>query len=160
MTSPSFCHRLALGSSAVTRSGGIVYVACDLEERVAYVGQTVGRYGVLAHWFQHFSDPESEFRRRLNDWDEDAFTRLCHLVVAYWFLRDTREFAGLESSYREGVEYLVQVGLNTLGVTKKPALRLISSVQSNPTVHFPIVTDAAEQILSCISRDYPAIFDT
>lgn len=98
------------------------------------------------------------FRRRLAEWDENALERIRDLVVVYGSLGDGGEFAGLESSHREGVEYLVQVGIYEFGASLKPSIRIISEVRTNPTVHLPAVMSPADRVLSCIREGYPEIF--
>lgn len=151
-------HRLVFGSSNVCKPGGFLYIACDLSEGIVYVGQTASQTGVLGRWLEHFRASNAGFRRRLAEWDEDALDRLSGLVVVYWLLGQGREFAGLESSYREGVEYLVQVGMHRLCAELKAPLRVLSTVRTNTTVQQAVVIEAATRVLDCVRTEYPTIF--
>jgi hypothetical protein len=124
-----------------------VYIGFSRQEAVAYVGQTIDRRGIMGRWTDHLSRSfeVSSFRRRLKDYDEYAFDRMTDLRVVGYDLGDNALFRTAESSWREGVEYLVQVGLRSASIS--PLLRIISTVRSNSTVTQDLTQRTASKVL-------------
>lgn len=142
--------RIALGSTEAARRRPFIYIGLSRAEHVAYVGQTLDKRGVLGRWVDHVSAHEdiSSFRRRLAERDELAFARLVDLEVLAWDLGDDAAFATLETSHREGVEYLLQARLWSFCGDLQPWLTVISRVRPNPTASMPVVREAAERIIT------------
>lgn len=148
--------RLSIGSTHAARCRPFVYIGFSRAEHVAYVGQTIDRRGALGRWVDHVSSREdvSSFRRRLAARDDLAFDRLTDLEVLAWDLGAEAAFATIETSYREGVEYLVQERLWSFCGDLQPWLTVISRVRPNATTAAAIVQAAAARISAEFRAEY------
>ncbi|MCA1220003.1 hypothetical protein [Streptomyces sp. 8L] len=125
----------------------------------AYVGMTVGRNGIFGRWGDHLGRAleKSSFQRRLHEFDDSAWDRMDDLVIFWADMGQADEFLTLETSHREGVEYLVQRELRFLLGRGKPPLRMISKVRSNRTVQLPLVRAAADQVIAHFRTHFDAL---
>ncbi|MFC9649597.1 hypothetical protein [Streptomyces sp. NPDC056937] len=116
---------------------------------IAYIGMTVGRNGIFGRWGDHLGRAieKSSFQRRLHEFDHSAWSRMEDLVIFWADIGDSDEFLTLETSHREGVEYIIQRQLRVILARSKPPLTVISKVRSNRTVQFPLVQAAANQVI-------------
>ncbi|MEU3571045.1 hypothetical protein AB0E96_21880 [Kitasatospora sp. NPDC036755] len=123
---------------------------------IAYIGMTVGGNGIFGRWGDHLGRAleKSSFRRRLHEFDDSAWGRLDDLVILWAEIGTASEFLTVETSHREGVEYLVQRQLRTLLAREKPSLTVISKVRSNRTVQLPMVQAAANEILGHFKKHF------
>ena len=149
--------RIIFDSGESATSGAWIYVALDFSYRIAYVGQTNSRNGVAGRWLQHLTTPDSGFQRRCSEYDENA-QRNVRPIVVFWSLASDKRFQSEESTMREAVEYLVQIGLRVLMAKLSPPFTIISWVRSNATVHFPVVIEEAERILQDFELFYPKMY--
>lgn len=136
------------GSTRIaSRRRPYIYVAFSQTEHIVYVGQTIGKEGVIGRWVQHLSSRgNSSFQRRLADHDETAFSRLRDLTVFYWDLGDAARFQTVETTDREAVEYLTSVKLRRLGGLVQPYFRVISTVRPNRAIEDALIQDTAARI--------------
>jgi len=139
---------LALGDARfVGTRKGIVYVGCSRTARIVYVGQTAGGDGVLGRWSHHLSASRSSFWRRVEERGECDPEAIDDLVVFAAELGPEPHWNGVESSHREAVEYLVQVGLHSLSGDLDPFLRVISHVRANTTCALSFVRTRAHEVI-------------
>jgi hypothetical protein len=138
---------LLLGDAAFVGSRrGIVYVGCSKEARIAYVGQTAGSGGVLGRWSHHLSSVASSFWRRVEERGECDPQAVSDLAIFAAELGPETYWNGIESSYREAVEYLVQARLWAVCGDLVPYLRIISEVRANDTCELDFVRERAAAI--------------
>ena len=111
---------------------------------------TLDRRGILGRWSDHLSRDanESSFRRRLEQRDEDVWARLSDLKILWSALESKPEFLSVETSYREGVEYLVQRRLRSEVFGANLPYRIVSQVRSNRTVSLALVQTSADHVLA------------
>ncbi|AKH83902.1 hypothetical protein AA958_18765 [Streptomyces sp. CNQ-509] len=119
---------------------------------------TVGRNGIFGRWGDHLGRAleKSSFQRRLNEFDDSAWQRMDDLVIFWADMGGADEFLTLETSHREGVEYLVQRQLRVLLARGNPPLNVISKVRSNRTVQLPLVQTAANQVVGHFQAHFDA----
>jgi hypothetical protein len=143
-----------IGGSGLCQTAAYIYCGYSLNVGVGYVGMTLDRRGVLGRWAAHLSGEadRSSFRRRLDEWDEDAWSRLDDLAIFWADLGPFEAFLTLETSHRESVEYLVQRDLRTLLVRKRIPIQIVSVVRSNSTADLPVVKEAAGRVLASFER--------
>lgn len=147
-----------VGSVSVSRCRPYVYIGFSRKEHVAYVGQTVDKRGFMGRWSDHLSRREdSSFFCRLSDRDEEAFDRITDLRIVAWDLGGRKSYATLESSHREGVEYLVQKELWTICGDLYPWLRPISNVRPTPAVAHDFVREKANEIVAGFKTHYEGL---
>ncbi|MEU0490780.1 hypothetical protein ABZ249_16250 [Nocardiopsis sp. NPDC006139] len=110
---------------------------------------TMGRNGIFGRWGDHLGRAleKSSFRKRLHDFDDSAWDRMDDLVIFWSDMGEFDEFLTLETSHREGVEYLVQRKLRVILSRGNPPLTVISKVRSNRTVQLPLVQAASAEII-------------
>ena len=125
-----------VGSTLIAVQKASIYFIYSKKHHFIYVGQTFGKGGVLGRLTHHLCAGEhSSFIRRLNKGLEGIFPEIDDLCVVYYALGDDDRFNNLESSYREGVEYLVQKELRKRLIGYRPWLKIISWVRYNPTAN-------------------------
>lgn len=127
---------------------GIVYVGCSKQARIGYIGQTAGGTGVLGRWSHHLSAIGSSFWRRVEERGQCAPETITDLAVFAVELGGEPHWNGLESSHREAVEYLVQIGLRRVCGDLDPYLRIISEVRANENCALGFVRDRADAVVS------------
>lgn len=138
-----------VGSPQLCRARAYIYCGYSKKVGVAYIGMTVGRNGIFGRWGDHLGRAleKSSFRRRLHDFDDSAWSRMDDLIIFWADMGQADEFLTLETSHREGVEYLVQRQLRTVLARGKPPLTVISKVRSNRTVQLPLVQSSANEVV-------------
>ncbi|NJQ04096.1 hypothetical protein [Streptomyces lonarensis] len=111
---------------------------------------TMGRNGIFGRWGDHLGRAleRSSFRRRLYEFDEDAWDRMDDLAIFWAEMGEQQEFVTVETLHREAVEYLVQRELREIVALGDPPLRVISKVRSNRAVQLPMVRQGAGRIVA------------
>lgn len=148
-----------VGSPSLCRARAYIYCGYSKKVGAAYVGMTVGRNGIFGRWGDHLGRAleKSSFQRRLHEFDDSAWDRMDDLVIFWADMGEADEFLTVETSHREGVEYLVQRELRLLLGRGKPFLRVISKVRSNRTVQLPLVQTAADQVVGRFQTHFDAL---
>lgn len=131
-----------------------VYIWFSKKYRVIYVGQTnsirgtlgrarnhIGKFGTLRYRF------EDEIGERLEAADD--------LVLASYALPQEPEYIGLETSYREAIEYLVQSDLLMARGTFIPSFKLISKVRYTDRASDAFIKRYAFEIVADFTARYP-----
>jgi hypothetical protein len=101
--------------------------------RFAYVGQTNGRLGTFGRAFEHLQVKGTLRINCINKLGEDI-EEAGDLTLCSFSLPQETLFLNIESSFREAVEYLVQIGLYEKRERLVPVFRLISNVRTNERV--------------------------
>ena len=130
-----------------------VYLWLSKRYRVLYVGQTYGGQGALGRAAQHVS-PDGTFRMRF---EEEVGLPLEHandLMLLSFDLPSERIYLTSASTYRESVEYLVQVGLWDARASCSPPFTIISNTRTSPRASETAVQRVAEQIVATFVRSY------
>lgn len=83
--------------------------------------------------------------------------RATDLILLSYPLPQTAEFTGAESSYREAVEYLVQIGLRDIRGKVRPPLILISNIRTTPLSSSKNLAELASAIVSSFQETYISI---
>lgn len=132
--------------------GAYIYIWISKEYRIAYVGQTHAKAGVVARAFQHVK-PGGTLRSKVEklgiDWDE-----VNDWYVLSFPLPSEPEFLSLESSFRLAVEYLVQVKLYQVQNQMNPRLRILSNVTCTPQTNLNYIIGLADKIVSDFLESY------
>lgn len=132
--------------------GAYIYIWVSKKIKIAYVGQTHAKGGVVARANQHVK-PGGTLRMKLEqigyEWQE-----IDDLFVLTFPLPNENEFLSLESSYRLAVEYLVQVGLHQIQGRINPRLRIISTVTCTPQTKLQYIVNLAEEIIEQFVETY------
>lgn len=127
---------------------GIVYVGCSKKTHIAYVGQTSGSGGLITRWAQHLGVTTSSFWRRVEERGDCSADNISDLMIFAVELGEESLWNGVESSYREAVEYLVQVAIRQFCGDLVPYLRVISHVRANETCSLGFVRERAEGVVA------------
>lgn len=130
-----------------------VYVWLSKEHRIAYVGQTNNAAGTLGRAVQHVL-PGGTFRFRFEEEVGLGIERAEDLILLSYPLPLGAEFTGAESSYREGIEYVVQRGLRDARMNLKPRFRLISKVTYTERAALREVQTYATKIIDRFTQTY------
>lgn len=142
-----------VGSIDACRCRPYVYVGFSCTEHIVYVGQTLDKRGFMGRWTDHLSRRErSSFFCRLAEYDENAFDRITDLRILAWDLGDHPSFHTLETSHREGVEFLVQRDLRHKRL--EPWLKPIATVRYSPAINRDFVKEKAREISAELQAYY------
>ncbi len=130
-----------------------IYIWFSKKWEFAYVGQTNNQYGSLGRAWQHIQTGGTlrlRFEENLGVRLEEAND----LTLVSFQLPSKKEFTGIESSYREAVEYLVQIKLIEKRATLQPIFRLLSRVRANNRVSNSSIEKIANTIVSDFVVNY------
>lgn len=105
-----------------------IYIWISKKWRIAYVGQTAGGCGTLGRAAQHVSG-RGTLRVRFEEETGVQLERAQDLELYSFRLPKNREFCSIESSFREAVEYRVQLHLHELKAIVSPTFTLVSNVR-------------------------------
>ncbi len=90
-----------------------IYLWISKKYKVIYVGQTNGKRGSFGRAFSHIQDGGTlrlQFEEKVGIKLEEADD----LVLVSYPLPQQQEYMSIESSYREAIEYLVQIKLRDI----------------------------------------------
>lgn len=139
---------------AFDRSRAYVYLLVSRLHGVVYVGETNDVGGSLGRIGSHVR-PGGTFDQRF----EEAVGLPCEeatdLVLVSAPLPLTPEYTGVEKSYRQGVEYLVQTRLH--GVRGALGFSLIARVAYSSRSEDPSVERLADEIVTAFVAIYPGL---
>ena len=133
-----------------------IYILWSQKYKVVYVGQTNSRGGTLARLNQHCSvdSGNNQFRRLFQDKTGLPLTEADDLRLFSFCLGTNKTFTSAESTYREGVEYLVQIFLYDIACEFSPSFRIISVVRTNDTTSLPFIRSIATRITNHFRGTY------
>ncbi|GIK64260.1 MAG: hypothetical protein BroJett018_20540 [Chloroflexota bacterium] len=128
-----------------------IYIIYSKLQHAAYVGQTNDQNGALSRLCGHLGQ-NGTFGNRLLERQGIYTYEIEDLTMFTFCLPDEASYIGRESSYREGVEYLVQIQLRTIALT--PFLHIVSQVRYNDTASLPFVKLMAKDVLDAFTEAY------
>lgn len=146
------CTRTFIGG-VFNSSRAYVYVWISRVWRVAYVGQTAGTCGSLGRAVQHLS-PGGTLRCRFEEESGTALENVTDLELYTFKLPEEPEYFGVESSFREAVEYVVQLRLHELRSEVTPRFRLISRVRYTERAKLASIRSIAQKISDTVREYY------
>lgn len=123
-----------------------IYIWLSKSAKAVYVGQTNDRTGSLGRGHRHF-DINGQLRSRMYEKLDVIPEQFNDFVLISYLLPATQEFIGPETSYREAVEYLVQIQLHENRDRVVPFFRVISWVRSNDRTRDKTVQKLAQAIV-------------
>jgi hypothetical protein len=144
----------SLISSAFDGTNAFVYLWISKKYQVIYVGQTNDRRGSLGRALSHVRE-QGTLRIRFEEEVGVKLETADDLMLVSYPLPREPEYTGEESSYREAVEYLVQIGLRDIRGNVQPKFNLISFVRTGGRVSTPLIKKYAEEITSNFLETYP-----
>ena len=130
-----------------------IYFWVSKQARVVYVGQTADRVGTYGRGYGHLQ-PDGTLRCRVEDITGHPLEVYDDLLLVSYRLPETPEYIGLESSYREAVEYLVHTQLLLERGRVSPVFRVIANIRANGRVEQHTVRQLAANITSDFLRNY------
>jgi hypothetical protein len=135
-------------------SRAYIYILYSLNQRALYVGQTAERHGVIGRLCGHIAT-DGTLRTRLYEHGVEL-NEVDDLTVFAYCLPEDPRYIGIESAYRQGVEFLVQKGLRMGGGPLHLPLRIVSNIAYNDAAAQPMVIRAADQVLAAFIAAYTA----
>lgn len=144
----------SLISLAFDGTTAFIYLWISKRWRVVYVGQTNDRRGSLGRAFSHIRD-DGTFRMRFEEEVGIKLEAADDLILVSYPLPRTPEYTGEESSYREAVEYLVQIGLRDIRSEVRPKFSLVSNVRSVGRSSSLFIKEYADEIVKDFLEIYP-----
>jgi hypothetical protein len=133
-----------------------IYLWISKKWQVIYVGQTSDRWGSFGRAYGHIQE-QGTFRCRFEEIGIATLEEANDLVLVSYPLPQRPEFTGIESSYREAVEYLVQIGLRDIRGAVSPGFNLVSRVRATDRVSNSQIQRYAEEIVLDFQAKYPTI---
>ena len=130
-----------------------LYFWVSKQARFVYVGQTAERTGTYGRGYGHLQ-AGGTLRHRVEEATGYALERFDDLLLISYRLPETAEYVGLESSYREAVEYLVHTRLLDERGNYSPPFRVISTIRTNERTEQNVVRQLAEHIAQDFLRNY------
>jgi len=130
-----------------------IYIWLSKNWKAVYVGQTNDVKGTLGRACGHVA-ADGSLRRNFETEIGIPLEQADDLLLISYSLPQTPEYLSLETSYREAVEYLVQVKLLQIRGKLSPPFRLISKVRPNDRVIDVSINEYAEAIVEDFRQDY------
>lgn len=130
-----------------------IYFWVSKQARIVYVGQTADRTGSYGRGYGHLQTGGT-MRCRVEEETGQPLETYDDLWLVSYRLPATPEYVGLESSYREAVEYLVHTQLLLERGTLSPTFRVIANIRSNGRTEQAAVKRLAQEIADDFLRGY------
>ena len=130
-----------------------IYIWVSKSERLLYVGQTNDKLGTLGRGHSHVHS-KGTLRIRCSERIGLDLEQIQDLYLFSYALPQMQEFISIESSYRLGVEYLVQTKLYEQRSVANPIFQIISNVCTTERVNSGLVKDLATSIVSDFIHSY------
>jgi hypothetical protein len=143
-------------SSTFDGTNAFIYLWISKRWQVIYVGQTNDRRGSLGRAYGHVSR-DGTLRMRFEESIGMTLEVADDLVLISFPLPRKPEYTGEESSYREAIEYLVQIGLRDIRGKVKPTFSVISNVRAVERTSNPYLKSYADKIVAKFLEMYPSI---
>lgn len=143
-------------SSYFDRRLAYIYIWLSKAHKVVYVGQTNAEEGTLARAAQHVG-PSGTLRKQFEEAVGLQLEQAADLIMLTFPLPISAEFIGLESSYREGVEYSVQCRLRDVRAELNPSFRVISNVRYSERSSIRLVQICALDIVDRFCSAYESL---
>lgn len=140
-------------ASTFDGTSAFIYIWISKKWKVVYVGQTNERRGSFGRAFSHVSS----YGTLRTHFEEETGAKLelaDDLVLISFPLPQKPEYIGEESSYREAIEYLVQIGLRDIRGKVNPTFTLISNVRTVERASNPSLKRYADFIVERFLESY------
>lgn len=143
-------------SSSFDGNFAYIYLWISKAWRVIYVGQTNDKCGTLGRASSHVQK-NGTLRTRFEEEAGINLEKATDLILLSYALPNKREFLSTESSYRESVEYLVQIKLRDIRADMSPSFNLISKIRTTSRSSNATLAKYAEEIVSHFQQIYPEL---
>lgn len=142
-----------IGGSFVGSGHGYIYILYSKTHHSLYVGQTNDQCGIVGRLHAHVNY-NGTFRMRLLERGGINLDDVDDLhVFSYCLPRDPR-YIGIDRTYREGVEYLVQKLLHTVRGRINPFMHIVSHVEYNDSAQLTFVRSIAQEIFDAFLNTF------
>ncbi|MEM6734565.1 MAG: hypothetical protein AAF620_00725 [Bacteroidota bacterium] len=142
-----------IGNSFDGHNKAYVYIWLSKREQVVYVGMTNSYLGTLGRAYSHFSR-KGQLRQRFIELKGYYINVSEDFTLFSFLLPQKREYIGVEKSYREAVEYLVQKRLQINRSRVNPSYDVISWVRISPRTSNSEVIRISDDIVSKFLAHY------
>ncbi len=143
----------SLVSSAFDGTNAFIYLWISKKCRVIYVGQTNDKRGSFGRAFGHIRD-NGTLRTRFEEEVGIKLEAADDLILVSYPLPKEPKFTGEESSYREAIEYLVQINLRDIRGDVQPKFCLISNVRTMERASNISIKKYADEIINDFLINY------
>lgn len=133
-----------------------IYLWISKKYKVIYVGQTNEKRGSFGRAFSHIQD-RGTLRLRFEEKLGIKLEEADDLVLVSYPLPQQQEYIGIESSYREAIEYLVQIKLRDIRGKVEPKFNLISNIRCSDRVSNFSLEKYANEIVKDFQDNYSKI---
>jgi hypothetical protein len=133
-----------------------IYLWISKKWRVIYVGQTNEKQGSFGRAYSHIQ-AQGTFRKRFEEELGIRIEEADDLILVSYPLPQQPEYIGVESSYREAVEYLVQIKLRDIRGSVEPKFKLISKVRYTDRASNLMTEELANEIVKDFKENYSSI---
>jgi hypothetical protein len=123
-----------------------IYIWLSKLWQVLYIGQTNDASGTLSRAVSHVQ-ANGTFRQRFENKTGVRLEKAKDLVLISFLLPQENEYLSIESSYREAVEYLVQLEMHDIRGSLEPSYKIISNVRYNDRAAYSATQKIAKQII-------------
>ena len=153
------CYVTSIGRIFCGESTAFIYTWISKQWKIVYVGQTNDARGTLGRARQHVGS-SGTLRKRFEAEVGLPLESADDLILLSFPLPAQSQYMTEESSYREAVEYLVQIGMYEARLRLSPAPKIISVIRCNPVrVSDVAIRRYADEILQVFSETYSSLAD-
>ncbi len=142
-----------ISSSFNGNSLAYVYLWISKKWKVVYVGQTNDMKGTLGRALAHVG-VNGTLRTRFENEVGVKLEEANDLLLVSYPLPQSPEYIGIESSYREAIEYHVQAKLSDIRGNVNPRFKLISQVRYTARASNLIFEKYADEIVADFQEKY------
>lgn len=132
-----------------------IYLWISKKWQIIYVGQTNDKRGSIGRAFSHIQD-EGTLRQRFEEEVGVRLEQADDLILVSYPLPQEPKYFGIETSYREAIEYLVQIGLRDIRGDVEPTFQVISNIRCNDRTSSPFIRKYATEIVRNFQANYSA----
>lgn len=142
-----------IGGCFIGSGRGYIYILYSKTHHSLYVGQTNDQCGVVGRLNAHVGN-NGTFRMRLLEREGINLEEVDDLYLfSYCLPRDPR-YTGIDRTYREGVEFLVQKLLYTVRGRLNPFMHIVSHVEYNDSAQLTFVSSTAQEIFEAFLNTF------
>ncbi|MEK4009405.1 hypothetical protein [Paenibacillus sp. FSL H3-0333] len=122
-----------------------IYIILSKSYRAVYVGETNDRRGTIGRFRAHIGS-YGTFRKRFEERINEDLENIDDLTLLSYLLPSEQLYTSVASTYRQSVEYLVQIKLLERRASLDKAFKVISEVRTFSTTSEKKVDKLAEAI--------------
>lgn len=138
-------HSFGLGHIYKGHSYAFIYMIISKKFKTAYIGQTNEKGGVLGRINSHLKE-NGTFRTHFEDKIGFSIDEIEDLSILSYNLGSEKIYTSLESSFREGVEYLVKKHLCEQFSKNDIFIRILGYTRSNSTTSLNEINNLSNDI--------------